>query len=154
MTRMPVPPFSQADAVQKVRLAENVWNGRDPEAVGLAYTPDTRWRNRSTFLTGRAAVVKFLSQKWVVEHDYRLIKEFWAHGDSQIAVRFCYEYHDYTGQWFRAHGNENWAFNSDGYMAERHASINDVPIDAADRLFHWPQGPRPTEHSGLSEMGL
>ncbi|MFQ3252791.1 MAG: nuclear transport factor 2 (NTF2) superfamily protein [Loktanella salsilacus] len=154
MTRMPVPPFTQADAVQKVRLAENAWNGRDPQAVALAYTPDTRWRNRSTFLTGRAAVVAFLTQKWSVEHDYRLIKELWAHANDRIAVRFCYEYHDDAGQWFRAHGNENWAFDAGGYMAERHASINDVPIDAADRLFHWPQGPRPDDHPDLSEMGL
>ncbi|UTH46668.1 DUF1348 family protein [Loktanella salsilacus] len=154
MTRMPVPPFTQADAAQKVRLAENAWNGRDPQAVALAYTPDTRWRNRSTFLTGRAAVVAFLTQKWSVEHDYRLIKELWAHANDRIAVRFCYEYHDDAGQWFRAHGNENWAFDAGGYMAERHASINDVPIDAADRLFHWPQGPRPDDHPDLSEMGL
>lgn len=154
MTRMPVPPFTQADAVQKVWLAENAWNGRDPQAVALAYTPDTRWRNRSTFLTGRAAVVAFLTQKWSVEHDYRLIKELWAHANDRIAVRFCYEYHDDAGQWFRAHGNENWAFDAGGYMAERHASINDVPIDAADRLFHWPQGPRPDDHPDLSEMGL
>jgi len=154
MTRMPVPPFTQADAAQKVRLAENAWNGRDPQAVALAYTPDTRWRNRSTFLTGRAAVVAFLTQKWSVEHDYRLIKELWAHANDRIAVRFCYEYHDDAGQWFRAHGNENWAFDAGGYMAERHASINDVPIDAADRLFHWPQGPRPDDHPDLSDMGL
>ncbi len=154
MTRMPVPPFTQADAAQKVRLAENAWNGRDPQAVALAYTQDTRWRNRSTFLTGRAAVVAFLTQKWSVEHDYRLIKELWAHANDRIAVRFCYEYHDDAGQWFRAHGNENWAFDAGGHMAERHASINDVPIDAADRLFHWPQGPRPDDHPDLSEMGL
>ncbi|MBU2359272.1 MAG: nuclear transport factor 2 family protein [Alphaproteobacteria bacterium] len=154
MTRMPVPPFTHADAVRKVRLAENAWNGRDPEAVALAYTPDTRWRNRSTFLTGRAAVVAFLTRKWAVEHDYRLIKEIWAHGDDRIAVRFCYEYHDDAGQWFRAHGNENWAFDADGYMAERHASINDVPMAEADRLFHWPQGPRPDDHPGLSALGL
>lgn len=114
MTRMPVPPFTQADAAQKVRLAENAWNGRDPQAVALAYTPDTRWRNRSTFLTGRAAVVAFLTQKWSVEHDYRLIKELWAHANDRIAVRFCYEYHDDAGQWFRAHGNENWAFDAGG----------------------------------------
>lgn len=154
MTRLPVPPFSQADAVQKVRLAENAWNGRDPVAVSMAYTPDTKWRNRSTFLTGRAAVVEFLTRKWAVEHDYRLIKELWTHGDDRIAVRFCYEYHDDSGQWYRAHGNENWAFDAGGYMAARHASINDVTIAAADRLFHWPQGPRPDDHPGLSDLGL
>ena len=154
MTRLPVPPFSHADAVRKVRMAEDAWNGRDPGAVSLAYTPDTRWRNRSTFLTGRAAVVAFLARKWQVEHDYRLIKEIWAHGDDRIAVRFCYEYHDDAGQWFRAHGNENWVFDADGYMAERHASINDVAIAPADRLFHWPQGPRPMHHPGLSDLGL
>jgi nuclear transport factor 2 (NTF2) superfamily protein len=154
MTRMPVPPFTHADATQKVRLAENAWNGRDPAAVAMAYTPETRWRNRSTFLTGRAAVVAFLTQKWSVEHDYRLIKELWTHTDDRIAVRFCYEYHDYAGRWFRAHGNENWAFDAEGYMAERHASINDVPINAGDRLFHWPHGPRPDDHPDLSEMGL
>ena len=154
MTRMPVPPFSYADAVRKVRLAEDAWNGRNPETVSLAYTPDTRWRNRSTFLTGRAAVVAFLTKKWSAEHDYRLIKEIWAHGDDRIAVRFCYEYHDDAGQWFRAHGNENWLFDTGGYMAERHASINDVPIAPADRLFHWPQGPRPDDHPGLSDFGL
>ncbi len=154
MTRMPVPPFSQADAVQKVRLAENAWNGRDPVAVSMAYTPDTKWRNRSVFLTGRAAVVEFLTRKWAVEHDYRLIKELWTHGNDRIAVRFCYEYHDDSGQWYRAHGNENWAFDAGGYMAARHASINDVTIAAADRLFHWPQGPRPDDHPGLSDLGL
>ena len=154
MTRMPVPPFSHADAVQKVRMAENAWNGRDPQAVSMAYTPDTRWRNRSTFLTGRAAVVAFLTRKWAAEHDYRLIKEIWAHGNDRIAVRFCYEYHDDAGQWFRAHGNENWLFDPQGYMAERHASINDVPIEAPDRLFHWPPGPRPEGHPGLSDLGL
>ena len=151
---MPVPPFSFADAVLKVRMAENAWNGRDPQAVSMAYTPDTRWRNRSTFLTGRAAVVDFLTRKWEAERDYRLIKEIWAHGDDRIAVRFCYEYHDAAGQWFRAHGNENWAFDAQGYMAVRHASINDVPIAPADRLFHWPQGPRPEDHPGLSQLGL
>ncbi|SHE94772.1 hypothetical protein SAMN05444339_102537 [Loktanella atrilutea] len=154
MTRMPVPPFSHADAVLKVRIAENAWNGQDPKAVSLAYTPDTRWRNRSTFLTGRAAVVAFLTRKWEAERDYRLIKEIWSHGDDRIAVRFCYEYHDAAGQWFRAHGNENWAFDAQGYMAERHASINDVPIAPADRLFHWPQGPRPEDHPSLSHLGL
>ena len=125
---MPVPPFSHADAVQKVRMAENAWNTCDPEKVALAYTADTRWRNRSEFLNGRDEVQAFLARKWAVESEYRLIKEIWAHGENRIAVRFCYEYHDASGQWFRAHGNENWEFDPDGYMAVRHASINDVPI--------------------------
>ena len=152
--RAPVPPFSFEDAVQKVRMAENAWNARDPAKVALAYTPDTRWRNRSEFLTGRAEVEAFLTRKWAAESDYRLIKEIWAHGDAKIAVRFCYEYHDAKGQWFRAYGNEHWEFDKDGYMAVRHASINDVPIQEADRLFHWPAGPRPEDHPGLTELGL
>ena len=154
MTRMPVPPFSYDDAVKKVRTAEDAWNTRDPEKVALAYTPDTKWRNRSEFLYGRDEVRDFLTRKWAVENGYRLIKEIWAHTDNRIAVRFCYEYHDADGNWYRAHGNENWEFDADGYMAVRHASINDVPIADADRLFHWPQGPRPTDHKGLSELGL
>lgn len=152
--RAPVPPFSFEEAVQKVRMAENAWNARDPAKVALAYTPDTRWRNRSEFLTGREEVDAFLTRKWAAESDYRLIKEIWAHGDAKIAVRFCYEYHDAKGQWFRAYGNENWEFDQDGYMAVRHASINDVPIQEADRLFHWPAGPRPEDHPGLTELGL
>ncbi|MCB5198436.1 nuclear transport factor 2 family protein [Loktanella sp. TSTF-M6] len=151
---MPVPPFSRADAIQKVRMAEDAWNTRDPERVALAYTPDTTWRNRSEFLRGRDAVRDFLVRKWSVETEYRLIKEIWAHGDDRIAVRFCYEYHDADGQWFRAHGNENWEFDVGGYMSARHASINDVAITQADRLFHWPQGPRPPDHGGLSDLGL
>lgn len=153
--RLPVPPFSYADAVQKVRMAENAWNGRDPANVARAYTPDTTWRNRSHFLQGRAQVEAFLTEKWSHENGYRLIKEIWAHDDTKIAVRFCYEYHDATGQWFRAHGNENWAFDANGYMAQRHASINDVPISEAERLFHWDaDGPRPDDHPGLSALGL
>lgn len=151
---MPVPPFSHADAVQKVRMAENAWNTRDPEQVALAYTADTRWRNRSEFLNGRDEVQAFLARKWGVETEYRLIKEIWAYGENRIAVRFCYEYHDASGQWFRAHGNENWEFDADGYMALRHASINDVPILEAERLYHWPAGPRPDDHPGLSQLGL
>lgn len=151
--RQPVPPFCYDDAVKKVRMAEDAWNTRDPEKVALAYTPDTRWRNRSEFLNGREAVCAFLTKKWAREHCYRLIKELWTHGDNRIAVRFCYEYHDASGQWFRAHGNENWEFDEAGYMAVRHASINDVPIADADRLFHWLPGPRPLEHAGLSELG-
>lgn len=136
MTRPPVPPFSHDDAVQKVRMAENAWNSRDPVKVAQAYTPDTRWRNRSEFLNGRDEVEAFLTRKWQTENGYRLIKEIWAHGDSRIAVRFCYEYHDADGNWFRAHGNENWEFDAEGYMAVRHASINDVPIAESERLFH------------------
>lgn len=153
--RHPVPPFSYDDAVQKVRMAENAWNGRDPAKVAQAYTADTKWRNRSEFLNGRAEVEAFLARKWAAEAGYRLIKEIWAHSDTRIAVRFCYEYHDANGQWFRAHGNENWAFDENGFMAERHASINDVPISEAARLFHWPApGPRPDNHPGLTALGL
>ncbi len=154
MTRAPVPPFTYDEAVTKVRMAENAWNTRDPEKVAMAYTPDTRWRNRSEFLTGREEVQEFLTRKWATENGYRLIKEIWAHGENRIAVRFCYEYHDEQGQWYRAHGNENWEFDADGYMAVRHASINDVPIAEGDRLFHWPQGPRPDDHPGLTALGL
>jgi nuclear transport factor 2 (NTF2) superfamily protein len=155
MTRYPVPPFSHDDAVQKVRMAENAWNGRDPANVALAYTPDTIWRNRTEFLKGSAEVETFLTKKWAIENGYRLIKEIWAHGDAEIAVRFCYEYHDGSGQWFRAHGNENWVFDANGYMAQRHASINDVPISDAERLFHWDApGPRPVDHPGLTALGL
>ena len=153
--RAPVPPFSYADAVQKVRMAEDAWNGRDPAKVALAYTPDTKWRNRSEFLNGRAEVEAFLGRKWATESGYRLIKEIWTHDDDKIAVRFCYEYHDAQGQWFRAHGNENWEFDALGYMAVRHASINDVPITEAERLLHWDvPGPRPDDHAGLTELGL
>lgn len=154
MTRAPVPPFSYDDAVKKVRMAEDAWNTRDPEKVALAYTPDTKWRNRSEFLNGRDEVRDFLTRKWATENGYRLIKEIWAHDDARIAVRYCYEYHDQEGQWFRAYGNENWEFDFEGRMAVRHAAINDVPITKADRLFHWPQGPRPLDHEGLTELGL
>ncbi|WP_411892690.1 DUF1348 family protein [Yoonia sp. SDW83-1] len=154
MIRLPVPPFRYDDAVQKVRMAEDAWNTRDPEKVALSYTTDTQWRNRSEFLNGRDEVRVFLERKWSVETGYRLIKEVWAHTDNRIAVRFCYEYHDAEGQWFRAYGNENWEFDPDGYMATRHASINDVPIAEADRLFHWPQGRRPDDHLGLTELDL
>lgn len=154
MTRKPVPPFSYDDAVQKVRMAEDAWNTRDPEKVALAYTPDTKWRNRSEFLNGRDEVRDFLTRKWSQENGYRLIKEIWSHSENRIAVRFCYEYHDLDGQWFRAYGNENWEFDAGGYMAVRHASINDVAITEAQRLFHWPHGPRPSDHPGLSDLGL
>lgn len=153
--RAPLPPFSHADAVRKVRMAEDAWNTRDPEKVAQAYTPDTAWRNRSQFLNGRAEVRDFLTTKWETETGYRLIKEIWAHSENRIAVRFCYEWHDAEGQWFRAHGNENWEFDPLGYMAVRHASINDVPIADADRLFHWPEGTaRPADHPGLTDLGL
>lgn len=154
MTRAPVPPFSYDDAVQKVRMAENAWNTRDPSKVTLAYTHDAKWRNRSEFLNGRAAIAAFLARKWAAENGYRLIKEIWAHTENRIAVRFCYEFHDESGQWFRAHGNENWEFDPAGYMAVRHASINDVAIPTSERLFHWPQGARPDDHPGLSDLGL
>ncbi len=153
--RAPLPPFTYEEAVQKVRKAEDAWNTRSPAKVALAYTPGTRWRNRSEFLNGRAEVEAFLTRKWSKETGYRLIKEIWAHADNRIAVRFCYEWHDETGQWFRAYGNENWEFDDLGYMAVRHASINDVPIAAGDRLFHWQEGtPRPDDHPGLTELGL
>ena len=152
--RAPVPPFTFEDAVTKVRMAEDAWNTRDPDKVAMAYTPDTIWRNRSEFLKGRDAVRAFLQRKWASETGYRLIKEIWAHAGNRIAVRFCYEWHDASGQWFRAYGNENWEFSETGHMAVRHASINDVPIEETDRLFHWPQGRRPDDHPGLTQLGL
>lgn len=152
--RPPLPPFTHQTAIEKVRKAEDAWNGRNPQQVSLAYTPDSRWRNRSEFLQGRAAIVTFLTKKWSLETDYRLIKELWAFHEDCIAVRFVYEWHDVSGQWFRSHGNENWLFDANGLMAERHASINDVAIAAADRLFHWTQGRRPDDHPGLTALGL
>ena len=154
MTRAPVPPFDRDSAIVKVRKAEDAWNGRDPVRVAEAYTPDSRWRNRSEFLHGRTEIVNFLERKWAKELEYRLIKELWAHSEDRIAVRFVYEWHDAAGHWYRSHGNENWLFDGEGYMVERHASINDVPITGAERLFHWPQGTRPAGHPGLSELGL
>lgn len=154
MNRPPLPPFNETTAAQKVRLAEDAWNGRDPAKVSLAYTEDSRWRNRSEFLTGRDAIVAFLTRKWAAEHQYRLIKELWAFTDGRIAVRFAYEFHDAEGRWFRAHGNENWAFTAEGLMRVRLASINDVPIAESERLFRWPQGRRPDAHAGLTELGL
>lgn len=153
--RPPLPPFDRAGALIKVRRAEDAWNGRDPAKIALAYTADSRWRNRDVFLTGRPAITEFLTAKWVREQDYRLIKALWAFTDHHIAVRFVYEWRDAAGQWFRSHGNENWAFDAYGLMAERHASINDVAISEAQRLFHWDRtGPRPDDHPGLTELGL
>lgn len=151
----PVPPFTQQTAVQKIRAAEDAWNVQDPESVALAYTVDSAWRNRDTFLQGREAIIEFLTQKWARELNYRLIKELWAFTDTKIAVRYCYESQSTTGQWYRSYGNENWEFESNGLMSARHASINDVKIAESDRKFHWPFGtPRPTDHPGLSELGL
>ena len=153
--RPPVPPFTREDAVKKVRAAEDGWNTRDPERVALAYTEDSRWRNRSEFFQGRPAIVDFLARKWAKELDYRLIKELWAFDTDRIAVRFAYEWHDDQGQWFRSYGNENWLFDEHGLMARRHASINDVPITEADRKYHWPlDGPRPADHPGLTDLDL
>ncbi len=152
--RPPLPPFNLVTAAQKVRMAENAWNARNPEKVALAYTEDSRWRNRSEYLQGREAIVEFLKRKWARELDYRLIKELWSFHENRIAVRFKYEYHDDSGNWFRAHGNELWEFDEHGLMRRREASINDMPILAADRKFLWPQGPRPDDHPGLTEMGL
>ena len=153
--RPPLPPFDRDGAILKVRRAEDAWNGRDPAKVALAYSPDSRWRNRADFLQGRPAIVEFLAAKWARELDYRLIKELWAYTDDRIAVRFAYEWRDAQGAWFRSYGNENWAFDGQGLMVERHASINDLAISAADRLFHWDAaGPRPADHPGLSDLGL
>ena len=152
--RPPFPPFNQASAILKVRMAEDGWNSRDPHKVALAYTLDSRWRNRSQFLTGREQIIHFLTAKWACELEYRLIKELWAFSDHRIAVRFAYEYHDGRGDWFRAYGNENWEFDQHGLMAVRHASINDLAIAAEDRKFHWPQGPRPADHRSLGDLGL
>lgn len=149
-----VPPFTEETAIAKVRLAEDGWNGRDPERVSLAYTPDSRWRNRAEFPVGRQQIVEFLKRKWAKELDYRLIKELWAFRDNRIAVRYAYEWHDDSGQWFRSYGNENWEFAPDGLMQRRFASINDLPIKETDRKYHWPLGRRPDDHPGLSELGL
>ena len=153
-TRPPLPPFTREAAILKVRRAEDAWNGQDPARIALAYTPDSRWRNRSEFVTGRAEIIALLTRKWAREHDYRLIKEIWGHDANRIAVRFVYESHDAAGQWWRSHGNENWLFDTNGLMTERHASINDIAIAEADRLFRWPIGVRPQEHPGLTALGL
>lgn len=153
-SRPPLPPFTLASATEKVRIAENGWNSRDPAKVALAYSIDTRWRNRSEFVVGRADAQAFLERKWLCELDYRLIKELWCFGDTRIAVRFAYEWHDDSGTWFRSYGNENWEFGADGLMTHRHACINDRPIDASARKFFWPLGKRPDDHPGLSGLGL
>jgi uncharacterized protein len=153
-TRPPLPPFTHETAVQKVRLAEDGWNTRDPEKVALAYSIDSRWRNRSEFVNGRQEIVAFLTRKWTKELDYRLIKELWAFEENRIAVRFAYEWHDDSGNWFRSYGNENWEFNDDGLMRARFACINDLHIRESERKYHWTLGRRPGEHPGLSDLGL
>ncbi|MBV1837114.1 nuclear transport factor 2 family protein [Acetobacter estunensis] len=153
-SRPPFPPFTRETAIQKVRAAEDAWNSRDPEKVALAYTPDSYWRNRTEFVTGRGEIVAFLTRKWARELEYRLIKELWAFEENRIAVRFCYEWHDDRGNWFRSHGNENWEFTETGLMSRRFACINDQVIREEERLFHWPQGRRPDDHPGLSDLGL
>lgn len=153
-SKPPLPPFTLDSAIQKVRLAEDAWNSRDPARVAQVYTEDTRWRNRAEFPVGREQVREFLARKWARELDYRLIKELWAFTEHRIAVRFVYEWHDDSGHWYRSHGNENWEFNAQGLMQRRFASINDQPIPAEQRLFHWPLGRRPDDHPGLSDLGL
>lgn len=151
----PIPPFTRETATQKVRGAEDAWNARDPEKVALAYAEDSWWRNRSTFVQGREQIIEFLKQKWERELNYRLIKELWAFDDNRIAARYCYESQSTSGQWYRSYGNENWQFDEDGLMRWRHSSINDLAIDETERKFHWDiNGPRPMEHSGLSDLGL
>ena len=152
--RPPLPPYDLSTATQKVRMAENAWNARNPEQVSLAYTIDSQWRNRSEFLNGREEIVQFLTRKWSNEHEYRLIKELWAYQGNRIAVRFAYEWHDKYDCWFRSYGNENWEFSDQGLMRRRIASINDLPISKSQRKFHWVSGPRPQDHPGLSDLGL
>ena len=154
MSRPPLPPFDAESAARKARMAEDAWNTRDPVRVAQAYSIDSRWRNRAEIFQGRDAIVAFLTRKWNRELDYRLIKEVWAFRDNRIAVRFAYEWHDDSGYWYRSHGNEQWEFDGEGLMRRREASINDVRIAEGDRLFHWPLGPRPAEHAGLTELGL
>ena len=153
-TRPPLPPFNRETAIQKVRLAEDAWNSHDPEKASLAYTPDSRWRNRLEFIIGREQIVGFLRRKWAKELDYRLIKELWTFESNRIAVRFAYEWHDDSGNWFRSYGNENWEFDLDGLMRVRLATINDLPIKESERKYHWPLGRRPDEHPGLTEFGF
>ncbi|MEU7380563.1 MULTISPECIES: nuclear transport factor 2 family protein [unclassified Streptomyces] len=153
-SKPPVPPFTRESATEKVRLAEDAWNTRDPERVALAYTVDSRWRNRAEFINGRERIVAFLTRKWTRELDYRLIKELWAFEGNRIAVRFAYECHDDSGNWFRSYGNENWEFDEQGLMRVRLASINDLPVKEEERKYHWPLGRRPDDHPGLSDLGL
>ena len=150
----PFPPFDQAAAIKKVRMAEDAWNTHDPVKVSQAYTPECVWRNRSQFINGRDEIVEFLTAKWNKEQDYRLIKELWAVDGNRIAVRFAYEWHDGAGQWYRSYGNENWEFDEQGFMQRRIASINDLEINEGERKFHWPSGRRPDDHAGLSDLGL
>jgi uncharacterized protein len=152
--RPPLPPFTREGAIQKVRMAEDAWNSRDPARVALAYTVDCQWRNRAEFIAGRTEIEAFLTRKWKRELDYRLIKELWSFHDNRIAVRFAYEWHDDSGNWFRSYGNENWEFGADGLMVRRIASINDLPISETERKYHWPLGRRPDDHPGLSDLGL
>ena len=152
--RPPLPPFTEETAKQKVRAAEDGWNNRNPEKVSMAYTPDSQWRNRNEFFSGREEIQAFLERKWEKEQDYRLIKELWAYTDNRIAVRFAYEWHDDAGQWYRSYGNENWEFDQNGYMKIRRASINDLAISEEERLFRWPPGPRPADHPSLTDLGL
>ncbi|EFA84018.1 hypothetical protein PPL_03091 [Heterostelium album PN500] len=152
--KLPIPPFDDVTAREKVRLAEDAWNSRDPTRVSQAYTVDTKWRNRSEFINGREQVVEFLTRKWQKEQEYRLIKELWAYKDSRIAVRFAYEWRDHSGQWWRSYGNENWEFSPEGLMQVRYACINDLAITEQQRLYHWSQGRRPDDHKSLSELGL
>jgi len=154
VSRPPLPPFDLDTAIQKVRMAEDAWNSREPERVALAYTEDSRWRNRAQFLQGRAAIVAFLRGKWSTELDYRLIKEIWGFRENRIAVRFAYEWHDANRQWYRSYGNENWEFDEQGLMRRRIASINDAPIADSERKYHWTLGPRPTDHPSLSDLGF
>jgi nuclear transport factor 2 (NTF2) superfamily protein len=153
-TRPPLPPFTLETAIQKIRAAEDAWNTRDPQRVALAYTIDSSWRNRAEFIEGRAAIVEFLKRKWTRELDYRLIKELWAFAGNRIAVRYAYESHDDSGNWYRSYGNENWEFAENGLMRRRYSSINDLAIEESERKFHWPLGPRPAGHPGLSDLGL
>ena len=153
-TRPPLPPFTRDTAIEKARLAEDAWNTRDPEKVAQGYTLDCHWRNRAEIVNGRDEIIAFLTRKWTRELDYRLIKELWAFGGNRIAVRFAYESHDDSGNWFRSYGNENWEFNEQGLMVVRHASINDLPIKESERTYHWPLGRRPDDHPGLSDLGF
>jgi nuclear transport factor 2 (NTF2) superfamily protein len=154
VSRPPLPPFTRQTAMQKVRMAEDGWNSRDPDNVALAYSEDSRWRNRAEFLEGRAAIVTFLRKKWSTELEYRLIKELWACAENRIAVRFAYEWHDASGAWYRSYGNENWEFDHQGLMRRRIASINDLSIAGSERKYHWPLGPRPEDHPSLSDLGF